>query len=68
MVSKFHHQIKTERNYVLETTGPGYLTTKYHDYTKTHSNHNITLLYPDLFDNYNPLMKELSQVYFLGSL
>ena len=45
---------KTERNYVLETTGPGYLTTQYHDYTKTNPNNNITLLYPDLFDSYNP--------------
>jgi mannosyltransferase OCH1-like enzyme len=35
-------------NYVLETTGPGILTTAYHDYVRLHPDTNVTILYPEI--------------------
>jgi inositol phosphorylceramide mannosyltransferase catalytic subunit len=35
-------------NWILETTGPGLLSTAYHDYLKKNPNIGISLLYPDL--------------------
>ena len=37
----------TGPNWVLETTGPGILTTSYHDYVKA-GDSDVTILYPDL--------------------
>jgi mannosyltransferase OCH1-like enzyme len=38
----------TDHNFVLETTGPGILTTSYHDYVKLHPNTEVTILYPEI--------------------
>ena len=35
-------------NRIFETTGPGLLSTAYHDYLKTNPSAGVTLLYPDL--------------------
>ena len=37
-----------DHDYVLETTGPGILTTAYHDYLEQNPARNVTILYPEI--------------------